>query len=92
MWLAGTTDASVYEWLRDVLRRQPAITTVTYRPDRIVNRFLQVRVDPEPESPTIDVEWRILRVSYHSMPVAAPSFQATACITSGSWSNMHSTI
>lgn len=65
MGLAGTIDTSVYEGLRDVLRRQPAVTTVTYRPDSIVKRFLRARVDPGrvvpptgPEPPTIDVEWR----------------------------------
>jgi hypothetical protein len=65
MGLAGTTDPSVYEGLRDVLQRQPEVTTVTYQPDSIRKRFLRAgvgpdRVDPPtgPESPTLDVEWR----------------------------------
>ena len=63
MGLAGTTDSSVYEGLRDVLRRQPEVTSVTYRPDSIEKRFLRATIVPErlepptgPESPTLDVE------------------------------------
>jgi hypothetical protein len=65
MGLAGTTDPSVYEGLRDVLRRQPEVTTVTYQPDSIGKRSLRAEIAPErvdpptaPESPTLDVEWR----------------------------------
>jgi hypothetical protein len=65
MGLAGTTDPSVYEGLRDVLQRQLEVTTVTYQPDSIRKRSLRAEVAPErvepptgPESPTLDVEWR----------------------------------
>jgi hypothetical protein len=65
MGLPGTTDPSVYEGLRDVLRRQPEVTSVTYRPDSIEKRYLRATIAPErvdpptgPEGPTLDVEWR----------------------------------
>ncbi|PSQ15199.1 hypothetical protein BRD02_07085 [Halobacteriales archaeon QS_8_69_73] len=65
MGLSGTTDGSVYEGLRDVLKRHPATTNVVYKPDSIVKRYLQAEVDPErvvpstgPHFPTLDVEWR----------------------------------
>jgi hypothetical protein len=44
MSLSGTTDSSVYEGLRDVLRRHPVVTTVRYEPDGIVKRFLRAEV------------------------------------------------
>ena len=65
MGLSGTTDGSVYEGLRDVLKRHPVTTNVVYRPDSIVKRYLQAEVDPDrvvpstgPQPPTVDVEWR----------------------------------
>ena len=65
MGLAGTTDSSVYEGLCDVLRRQPEVTSVAYRPDSIEKRYLRATTAPErpdpptgPEPPTLDVEWR----------------------------------
>jgi len=65
MGLPGTTDTSVYEGLKDVLQRHPVITTVSYKPDSIVKRYLQAEIDPSrvvpstgPSSPTLDVEWR----------------------------------
>ena len=67
MGLSGTTDGSVYEGLRDVLKRHPVTTNVVYKPDSIVKRYLQAEVDPErvvpstgPQSPTVDVEWRFV--------------------------------
>ena len=65
MGLAGATDPAVYEGLRDVLGRQPEITSVTYEPDSISKRFLRATVAPErvepptgPDPPTLEVEWR----------------------------------
>jgi hypothetical protein len=65
MGLAGTTDSSVYEGLKDVLQRHPRITMVAYEPDTIVKKFLRARIDPDrttpptgPDSPRLDVEWR----------------------------------
>jgi len=65
MSLPGTTDPSVYRGLRDVLKRQPEVTTVTYEPDSILKQFLRATIDPDrvtpptgSERPTIDVEWR----------------------------------
>ena len=65
MGLSGTTDSSVYEGLRDVLKRHPVTTNVVYKPDSIVKRYLQAEIDPDrvvpptgPETPTLDVEWR----------------------------------
>ncbi|MFB6162291.1 MAG: hypothetical protein ABEJ86_02465 [Halococcoides sp.] len=65
MSLPGTIDATVYRGLRDVLDRQPEITTVTYEPDRIVKRSLRatvaadrVRPPTGPDDPTLEVEWR----------------------------------
>lgn len=65
MGLSGAIDSSVYVGLRDILQRQPAVTTVTYEPDSIVKRFLRARIDPDrieplpgPNAPTLDVEWR----------------------------------
>jgi hypothetical protein len=65
MGLSGTTDPSVYEGLRDVLQRQPEVTTVSYQPDSIRKRYLRAEIAPErvepptgPESPTLDVGWR----------------------------------
>lgn len=67
MGLRGTTDSSVYEGLKDVLQRHPAVTSVTYEPDSIVKRYLCARIDPDrvipptgPASPTLDVEWRFV--------------------------------
>ena len=67
MGLPGTADSSVYEGLKDVLQRHPAVTAVTYEPDSIVKRYLCARIDPDrivpptgPESPTLDVEWRFV--------------------------------
>lgn len=65
MGLRGTTDSSVYEGLKDVLQRYPAVRTVAYEPDSIVKTSLRAEVEPNsvvpptgPESPTLDVEWR----------------------------------
>ncbi|AWB28064.1 hypothetical protein [Halococcoides cellulosivorans] len=65
MSLPGTIDTTVYRGLRDVLERQPEITTVTYEPDSIVKRSLRatvaadrVRPSTGPADPTLDVEWR----------------------------------
>ncbi|GGL44167.1 hypothetical protein GCM10009037_29500 [Halarchaeum grantii] len=65
MGLSGTIDSSVYEGLKDVLRRYPTVTTVAYEPDSIVKKFLRAQVDPNrvfpptgPDAPTLDVEWR----------------------------------
>lgn len=67
MGLPGTTDSSVYEGLKGVLQRHPAVTSVTYEPDTIVRRSLCARIDPTrvvpptgPASPTLDVEWRFV--------------------------------
>lgn len=67
MGLSGTTDSSVYEGLRDVLKRHPVTTNVVYEPDSIVKQYLRADVDPDrvvpqtgPESPALDVEWRFL--------------------------------
>jgi len=64
MGLSGTTDSTVYEGLKDVLQRQPEVTTVSYEPDTITKKFLRAQVDPTrinpptgPDSPTLDVEW-----------------------------------
>ncbi|GGC71756.1 hypothetical protein GCM10007209_37070 [Haloferax sulfurifontis] len=65
MGLSGTIDSSVYEGLKDVLQRHPAVTSVSYEPDSIVKKYIQAELDPNrvvpttgPESPTLDVEWR----------------------------------
>lgn len=67
MGLSGTTDSSVYEGLKDVLERHPAITSVKYEPDSIIKKFIRARVDPNrvipatgPEQPMLDVEWRFV--------------------------------
>lgn len=67
MGLSGTTDSSVYEGLRDVLKRHPVTTNVVYKPDSIVRQYLRADIAPDrvvprtgPESPTLDVEWRFL--------------------------------
>lgn len=65
MGLPGVTDSTVYDGLRDVLKRQPEVTAVTDEPDSISKRFLRAEIDPArvtpatgPDSPTLDVEWR----------------------------------
>jgi len=65
MGLPGVTDSTVYEGLRDVLQRQPEVTTVNYEPDTISKKFLRAKIDPSritpptgPQSPKLDVEWR----------------------------------
>ena len=67
MGLSGTTDGSVYQGLRDVLKRHPVTTNVVYKPDSIVKRYLQAEVDSDrvvpstgPHPPTLDVEWRFV--------------------------------
>lgn len=67
MGLSGTVDSSVYEGLKDVLQRHPAVTSVSCEPNSIVKKFIQAQVDPNrvvpttgPESPTLDVEWRFV--------------------------------
>ena len=67
MGLSGTIDSSVYEGLKDILQRHPAVRSVSYEPDNIVKKFIQAEVDPNrvvpttgPESPTLDVEWRFV--------------------------------
>ncbi len=72
MGLSGTTDSSVYEGLRDVLQRHPAITSVGYEPDSIVKKCIRAQIDPTrvvpmtgPESPLLDVEWRFFRDTQH---------------------------
>lgn len=65
MGLSGTIDSSVYEGLKDVLQRHPAVTSVGYEPDSIVKKFIRARIDPNrvvpvtgPDAPLLDVEWR----------------------------------
>ena len=65
MGLPGVTDSTVYEGLKDVLQRQPEVTTVNYEPDTISKKFLRAKIDPSrinpptgPQSPKLDVEWR----------------------------------
>lgn len=65
MGLPGTIDSTVYDGLRDVLRRHPTITSVEFEPDSISKEFIRaavapVRIEPStgPEPPVIDVEWR----------------------------------
>ena len=65
MGLSGTTDSSVYEGLKDVLQRHPAVTSVEYKPDSIIKKFIRARIDPHrvvpqtgPEQPMLDIEWR----------------------------------
>ncbi len=65
MGLQGVTDSTVYDGLKDVLQRQPEVTTVNYEPDTITKKFLRASIDPSrtdpptgPKSPTLDVEWR----------------------------------
>ncbi len=65
MGLEGVTDNTVYEGLKDVLQRQPEVTTVNYEPDTISKKYLRASIDPSridpltgPEPPTLDVEWR----------------------------------
>jgi len=65
MGLPGVTDSTVYEGLKDVLQRQPEVTTVNYEPDTITKKFLRAQIDPTrvdpptgPDPPTLDVEWR----------------------------------
>lgn len=65
MGLPGTIDRSVYQGLKDVLGRHPAVTRVSYQPDSIVKRFLRAEVDPNrvvpptgPAPPKVEVEWR----------------------------------
>lgn len=65
MGLSGTIDSSVYEGLKDVLQRHPAVTSVGYEPDSIVKKFVRAQVDPNrvvpvtgPEPPMLDLEWR----------------------------------
>lgn len=67
MGLPGRTDSSIYTGLKDVLQRDPVVTTVTYEPDSIIKRFLRAHIDPDrlipptgPGSPTLDVEWRFV--------------------------------
>ncbi|XVH32708.1 hypothetical protein ACNS7O_05845 [Haloferacaceae archaeon DSL9] len=67
MGLSGTIDSSVYEGLKDILQRHPAVTSVAYEPDSIVKKFIQAKVDPDrvvpttgPKAPTLDVEWRFV--------------------------------
>lgn len=81
MGLPGQTDDSVYRGLEDVLRRHPAVTTVSYEPDGIVKRYLRAaiapnRVDPPtgPESPRLDVAWRFVdEESYYRIHYADPN-------------------
>ncbi|WP_101295987.1 hypothetical protein [Halegenticoccus soli] len=65
MGLPGVTDSSTYEGLKDVLQRQPEVTSVNYEPNSISKRFLRATIDPNrvspstgPEPPALDVEWR----------------------------------
>jgi len=90
MGLPGTVDSSVYDGLRDVLRRYPVVTAVTYEPDSIVKRFLRATVDPNrvtpatgPSSPTLDVEWRYADdLQYYRIHYATrtPGFEPAAGI------------
>ena len=81
MGLPGEIDVSVYEGLRDVLQRQPEITTVTYEPNAIIKRSLRATIDPNrvapatgPISPTLDVEWRFGdEVSYYRIHYSDPN-------------------
>ena len=65
MGLPGSIDSSVYNGLRDVLQRYPAITSVEFKPDSISKEFLRATVGPAritpptgSEPPVVDVEWR----------------------------------
>lgn len=81
MGLPGVTDSAVYNGLKDVLQRQPEVTTVTYEPDRISKRFLRAEIDPDrvvpptgPESPTLEVEWRYVgHGQYYRIHYADPN-------------------
>ncbi|GAA0728047.1 hypothetical protein GCM10009060_27020 [Halorubrum trapanicum] len=55
--MAETIDTSVYEGLRDVLRRQPAVTTVTYRPNSIVNCGWHRDDDDHPELGSVHFQY-----------------------------------
>lgn len=68
MGLPGVTDSTVYEGLKDVLQRQPEVTSVEYKPDSITKKFLRatvsstrVPVPTGPEPPALDIEWRYYR-------------------------------
>ena len=68
MGLPGVTDSTVYEGLKDVLQRQPEVTSVEYQPDSISKTLLRATIDPNrvpvptgPKSPALDVEWRYYR-------------------------------
>ena len=81
MGLPGVTDSTVYEGLRDVLQRQPEVTTVNYEPDTISKKFLRAKIDPSrinpptgPQSPKLDVEWRYnQREQYYRIHYADPN-------------------
>lgn len=81
MVLPGATDSTVYEGLRDVLRRQPEVTTVAYEPDSITRKFLRATIDPSrvepptgPEPPRLDVEWRYEQgAQYYRIHYADPN-------------------
>lgn len=81
MGLPGVTDSTVYEGLRDVLQRQPEVTTVNYEPDTISKKFLRAKIDPSrinpptgPQSPKLDVEWRYCQSEqYYRIHYADPN-------------------
>ena len=81
MGLPGVTDSTVYEGLRDVLQRQPEVTTVNYEPDTISKKFLRAKIDPSrinpptgPQSSKLDVEWRYnQREQYYRIHYADPN-------------------
>lgn len=81
MGLPGTTDSSVYQGLKDVLQRHPAVSTVRYEPDAIVKRFLRAGVAPDrvvpptgPAPPTLEVEWRFVgEEPYYRIHYADPN-------------------
>ena len=91
MGLSGTTDSSVYEGLRDVLQRHSVTTNVVYKPDSIVKRYLQAKVDPDrivpptgPQSPTLDVEWRFVGdEGFYSNPLRRPEHRVQLRLAPG---------
>lgn len=59
-------NSALYQLLKDVLERQPAITAVWFEPDAIQKRYLAAAVDPQrvvpptgPESPQLAVHWKL---------------------------------
>lgn len=81
MGLPGVTDQTVYRGLKDVLLRQPEITTVQYEPDSISKERLCATIAPTrvgpptgPTAPDLRVEWRFhQRDSYYRIHYSDPN-------------------